>query len=222
MSDEHEEQKPNAPVSAERIAEIMSRLRNNPVPTPKRTGYSYASSQHAAELLKALRAWDANGRKPQRIMCADLGWTFHKLKQYLYSAKKYLEDNMSDDPEVARLLAAWSFRQVAGGGFEFRDTGVNAVMNGKSLADVLVDVTDGATGLRNEFLEWLTGERALKDKFERPAPGEPPLALSDDDVVWFRARLAEVSDTFIGSITSDSLKFIRWNTTPPTAETQQP
>jgi hypothetical protein len=183
--------------------------RNSQVPRRGAGGYSYMSEKNGLELLSALRHWDSNGRKPQTVMCADLGWTFHKLKSFLYSSKKWLEENRGDDPEVVRLLGAWSFRQIPGGGFIFRDTGVNVVMNGKSLIDVMHDVADD---IRGEFLAWIEADHEQREKFEREN-----LELSPDDVEWFRARIAEVAELYIGVVTPTSIKLIRYD--QPTEQT---
>lgn len=175
-------------------------------------GYTYQSKQHAAEVLAAVELWDRAGRKPKRLMAADVGWTFSKLRNYLFSARKYIIEQMADNAEAQRLIGAVHFRQIPGGGYEFRESTANmALAPGMSLAAALTDVTTDSDSIRSQLLDWLAEPHELREKFERPLPDAPALNLSAEDQQWFRDRFAEVRDQYIAAVTADKIVFIRYS-----------
>ena len=165
----------------------------------------YATVEYAMQMIRVLHKWDEGGRKKLKLRAETFGWTFAKLRAFVYNSRAYIRDDPGSAPELLSLLAASRFvAQSADESMIIMDSGVRTLETIEDIAAGLESVTDGTDGLRAEFVAWISEDHAVGDQFYKT-----DLKLSPGDVDYFRTRAAEVGDVFTTFISKDMLRFVR-------------
>lgn len=186
---------------AARIAEQNAEAAEKPLASRK----PYATVEYATQMIRVLHKWDESGRKKLKLRAETFGWTFAKLRAFVYNSRAYIRDDSGSSPELLALLAAARFvAQSADESMIIMDSGVRTLETIEDIAAGLESVTDGTDGLRAELIQWLSDDRVIGDQFYKT-----DLKLSSSDVDYFRTRAAEIADIYTTFVGRDMLRFVR-------------
>jgi hypothetical protein len=150
------------------------------------------------------------------------GWGKAKLRGYLFGGRRYVITNPRPDWAEERELALRSRIKNLEAGCVIVDKGLGAcdeddeVGTATTIADAMVPYEKidrgNISSLRDQVVIFLSSPQPHRACFERPNDEHPgAFTLSASDLNWFRARLADVQGDFIGMITPNSIRYIKYN-----------
>lgn len=169
----------------------------------------YYTKNYGAEMIAILLKWRNNNYRDFHMSATELAIKPRTLRNFFENSRKYIVENLEDyalsnedAAFVKEALSLWTARQQ-GDGFWIR-AGNSVAESAGSMSAFMTFAKPpskaDAKDIRSAFIMWIN--EGAPGEFDRIG-----VALTDDDLVFFRDRQAELAGQFTALITKTRVKF---------------